>query len=197
MTEGGWQLVRYVDDLVVLTKTNTDADQAYHFCRGQLAAMGLTIHPIGEQNEKGKIKTQILGRNQPFDFLGLRFNKETVQPASSKFADLKERIHTATYTRGRLATLVQIVERLNRLLRGWMASYSFCDIPNDLQKQIDHLAGTGLSIWMRSHDLIDNINSLSHENRRKIGLWSTTAADIKPLSRRIRRGEAHVPLVVS
>lgn len=184
MKNAGFQLVRYVDDLVVPATSRADAEKAHALCKSSLAEMGLTIHVLGEKNEKGKIKTRILDKNESFDFLGLRFNKESVHPALNKLEDLKGRIREITHAYRGARTLVDAVSQLNRLLRGWMSAYSFCDTPKGVLTQIDQLARTGLGSWMQCHRQIRNPNSLDLKTQRKIGLWTVTEAEIQPLSRR-------------
>lgn len=183
MKNAGLRLVRYVDDLVILNRSRADAERAYKTCDDELRRLGLSIHELDVPNEKGKIKTRIVDDTQHFEFLGLRFNKRSIQPSQSKIVDLKDRIATKTHVRLGGATLVEVVGSLNHLLRGWMAAYHFCDFPSKLQSEIDHAAHSGLASWMKYHKLIKNVNSLTLDNRRRIGLWSATEAEIKPVSR--------------
>jgi RNA-directed DNA polymerase len=185
MMHAGFQLVRYVDDLVILTKNAADAAQAYRLCKSTLQEMGLTIHPLDEPNEKRKVKTRIVADNQPFEFLGLTFNKTSIHPSQSKLVDLRDRLRKATHARLGGATLIEVVTGLNRLLRGWMAAYAFCDLPRKVQTEIDRCAGRGLASWMVCHKLIRNENALTPEKQRKIGLWTVLAAQVRPISRRV------------
>lgn len=185
MDAAGFQLVRYVDDLVIPTKSQDESERAFQLCKTTLSAMGLTVHELNEKDEKGRVKTRVVGANKSFDFLGLRFNKCTLHPTQDKVDDLRDRIRKITHARLGGVTLLAVIEGLNRLLRGWMAAYSFCDISKGLQTEIDHAAGTGLSSWMTAHKLLRNLNALTLENRRRIGLWSTLDQEIDPLSRHI------------
>ena len=183
MTSAGFNLVRYVDDLVVLTKSQEEAIDAFNLSKTLLSDVGLTIHGLNDVNEKGKIKTRIVALNQPFDFLGLTFNKQSVQPSQSKVADLRDRVKEITHARTGRKTLVDIVVSLNRMLRGWMSSYEFCDIPVRLLTQIDHVARTGLASWMTYHKIVHSQNALTPELQRKIGLWTVNEAEIRPVSK--------------
>jgi RNA-directed DNA polymerase len=178
-----FQMVRYVDDLVILTRTKDEAAKAFEFCKRRLAALGLTIHDLDEINEKGKTKTRIVDRNQPFDFLGLTFYKRSIQPAKSKLKDLEDRIRGAAHARTGRKTLVDLVVGLNRLLRGWMAAYAMCDIPTELVTRIDHIARTGLASWMTYHGLVRSPNAIDFKLQAKIGLWSAKHAEIRPISK--------------
>lgn len=182
----GFSLVRYVDDLVIPTSSKAEAERAFHECKETLAKLGLSIHELNQKNEKGKIKTRVLGEYQSFEFLGLRFNKNSIHPAPNKLSDLKEKIRAATNARIPHTTLVDVVNRLNRLLRGWMRAYRFCDFPPTMQKEIDHLAGSGLAAWMEYHKLIPNAKRIDHNCRSLIGLWPSQSAEFRPISKAAR-----------
>ena len=110
------------------------------------------------------------------------FLKHAISPASEKIADLQRRTHAATYIHGRFATLVQIVERRNRLLRGWMAAWEFCDIPPKVLTHFDHPAGIGPSQLDRASRSFPNQNALTPDKRKAIGLWTVS----RPKSSRSR-----------
>ena len=182
MTEQGFALIRYVDDFVVMCETPDEALRAYSTSKSLLEQMGLEIHPRDEKNNKGQIKTRIVSEYGPFDFLGLRINKRTIQPSQRKIDDLKDRISCVTHGHFGGQTLVDVVNRLNRMLRGWTAAYAFCDVPHDLLTEIDHAAGSGLASWLEYHKLIRDRRALSREKRVRIGLWEAGTAKIDPLS---------------
>jgi RNA-directed DNA polymerase len=182
LVDAGFRPIRYVDDLVIPTKSRADAERAYELCRAQLASFGLTIHELGIADAKGRTKTRIAGPDQHFDFLGLRFHKRSLHPCPPKVEELQSRIKAATHAFTSEPTLVSVISKLNRLLRGWMAAYSFCDIPKGTLQTIDHCAGSGLVSWMRFHELL-RAKSLSAEKRKKIGLWSVYEYQLSPLSK--------------
>jgi len=185
LLDDGFQLVRYFDDLVILTRTASEAMRAYLACKTRLAAIGLSIHELDQPNEKKRIKTQILPANNSFDFLGLRLNSNSVHPAATKLEDLKDRIRHITHARLGGETLFEVLSRLNWLLRGWAAAYVFCDIPAQLLREIDHAANQGLTSWMVYHNIVRDQNALSAEARKRVGLWSICDMEIRPISRQL------------
>ncbi len=185
MIAGGFKMVRYVDDLVVLTKSKSEALLAFETCKQLFGELGLAIHELDEKNEKGRIKTRIVEQNQPFDYLGLTFNKRSIRPAPSKLADLQNRVREITHARKGGKTLVEVIVSLNRILRGWMAAYSLCDIPSQLITSVDHIARTGLASWMLQHNLIRSRNAITPALQQKIGLWSATRAEIRSISKHV------------
>jgi len=141
MTEQGFALVRYVDDFVVMCESPEEAQRAYHTAERFLRELDLTIHPLDQADDKGRKKTRIVPEYAPFDFLGLRFNKRTTQPAQAKVDDLKDRIRNTTNARVKDRTLVDVVNRLNRVLKGWTAAYAFCDVPANTTAPHSHGSG--------------------------------------------------------
>jgi len=185
MTADRFKMVRYVDDLVVLAKSEDEANRAHLRCRQLLSGLGLSIHGMNEPNNKGKIKTRIISGFGPFEFLGIRFHKRTIVPASDKLADLDDRMRELAHVRFGSRTLVELITRLNRLNQGWVSAYSFCDIPQSTIEQIDHKARTRLAEWMLANKLIRNINTIDKQKQATLGLWSATQAEISPVSKRI------------
>ena len=190
MVAAGYQLVRYVDDLVVLTKSREEAELAYALCRDTLAGLGLTIHAIDIKDGKGRVKHAIVNPNESFDFLGIRFNKTSLQPCQSKIDDLRNRIKGITDGRDCTATLLDVVGRLNRLLRGWIAAHSFCNIARTLIDEIDNAAGVGVSRWMSFKRITPKNCFLTRAHLCSLGLLSVSTIRINPISDDLRESSA-------
>ena len=115
MAAGGWEMVRYADDFVILCRSDDEAQRALEKVKAWTAPAGLTVHPT---------KTRIVDiRIEGFDFLGYHF--ETVKdgsirrwPRTKSLTKLKDTIRAKTRrTDGR--SLESIVKDVNRSLRGW------------------------------------------------------------------------------
>ena len=116
MTERGYRMVRYADDLVILCPRMEDAQQALQELRHWVEANGLHLHPE---------KTQVGDCRQPgegFEFLGYRFEagRRLVRKKSRKA--LYDRIRAKT-RRSRGDSLARIVADLNPMLRGWFGYF--------------------------------------------------------------------------
>lgn len=116
MTERGYRMVRYADDLVILCPRMEDAQQALQELRHWVEANGLHLHPE---------KTRVGDCRQPgegFEFLGYRFEagRRWVRKKSRKA--LYDRIRAQT-RRHRGDALARIVADLNPMLRGWFAYF--------------------------------------------------------------------------
>jgi RNA-directed DNA polymerase len=113
----GYQSARYADDLVILTKSAEEAQQAMTELEQWMGTAQLTLHPI---------KTRIVDMNAPrasFDFLGYRFLRtkggkllRLVRDKSKKKLRASIKIHTR---RANGKSLSEIIARLNPILRGW------------------------------------------------------------------------------
>jgi len=110
MVEQGWEMVRYADDLVVLCRTQEEAEQALKTLRDWAEEAGLTVHPT---------KTRIVNaHSEGFDFLGWRFCGGKKWPRKKSLQKLQEKLRPLTgRTSGR--SLGEIIAKVNPILRGW------------------------------------------------------------------------------
>lgn len=117
MAGGGFEMVRYADDMVVLCRTAEEAAAALSKLKEWMESAGLTLHPE---------KTRVVDMNPAdsyFDFLGYRFKRSKrgqimrlVRPKSER--KLRETIKPKTRrTNGK--SMEAIVAELNRTLKGW------------------------------------------------------------------------------
>ena len=68
LTRAGWALVRYADDFVVLTRTETEAQAAQEDVEAALAGLRLKLNPA---------KTRLTSFDAGFRFLGVEFQGDT------------------------------------------------------------------------------------------------------------------------
>jgi len=115
MTQQGWELVRYADDVVVLCRTEREAQAALAHLQRLIEGRGVTVHPT---------KTRIVDATQRggFDFLGYHFERGYRWPRKKSLAKLKDLVRVNTKrTSGQ--SLSRIVADVNRTLRGWFAYF--------------------------------------------------------------------------
>jgi RNA-directed DNA polymerase len=116
MEQGGYRMVRYADDFVILCGTAEEAAAALRQVTAWTIANGLTLHPqktrIGDARQPG----------QGFDFLGYRFEcgRRFVRKKSLKA--FKDKVRAKT-KRSRGVSLGRIVADLNPMLRGWFGYF--------------------------------------------------------------------------
>jgi RNA-directed DNA polymerase len=121
MTQSGFEMVRYADDMVVLCRSREEAAAALSALKEWMEGAGLTLHPD---------KTRVVDMNPAgshFDFLGYRFYRSRrgrlcrlVRPKSLR--KLRETIKPKT-RRNNGKSMEAIVADLNRTLKGWFGYF--------------------------------------------------------------------------
>jgi RNA-directed DNA polymerase len=110
MAQHGFEMVRYADDFVILCRSPEEAARALESVQQWTAGAGLTLHPT---------KTRIVNAKEDgFDFLGYRFEGGTRRPRAKSLDKFKDTIRAKT-KRTSGESLRQIIDDLNRTLRGW------------------------------------------------------------------------------
>jgi RNA-directed DNA polymerase len=111
MVREGFELTRYADDLVILCRTEREAEAALARLCEELTRRGLTLHPE---------KTRVVDMSQPggFDFLGYHFEGDKKWPRKKSIAKLKDKVRGLT-KRNNGHCLKAIIASLNKVLRGW------------------------------------------------------------------------------
>jgi RNA-directed DNA polymerase len=106
----GWEMVRYADDLVVLCRTQAEAEAVLRALRQWAEEAGLTLHPT---------KTRIVNaQHEGFDFLGWHFSGGKKWPRQKSLQKLQDKLRPLTRrTYGQ--SLSAIFARVNPILRGW------------------------------------------------------------------------------
>jgi RNA-directed DNA polymerase len=114
MAEQGFEMVRYADDFVVLCRSSQQAAAALAAVQRWTAEAGLSLHPT---------KTRLVNAvDDGFDFLGYRFAAGGRRPRGKSLKKFKDTVRAKTKrTAGH--SLSQIIEDLNRTLRGWFESF--------------------------------------------------------------------------
>ncbi len=114
MTERGFEMVRYADDLVILCRCESQARRALAVVQDWTAQAGLTLH---------ETKTRIVDANQSgFEFLGYRFERGSRWPRDTSLRRFTETIRSKTRrTNGH--SLTTIIADVNRTTVGWFAYF--------------------------------------------------------------------------
>jgi RNA-directed DNA polymerase len=110
MARVGFEMVRYADDFVIMCRSQDEANRALAMVQEWTAAAGLTLHPT---------KTRIVdAREDPFEFLGYRFEKGRHYPRAKSLKKFKDTIRAKTKrTSGK--SLRAVIVSLNPTLHGW------------------------------------------------------------------------------
>lgn len=112
MEELGHEMVRYADDLVILSRSREEAEEALREVSKWTAEAGLKLHP-----EKTRI-VDAREKEAGFDFLGYHFEQGLKWPRKKSLKKLKDTIRVKT-KRNNGRRLKVIIEDVNRTTRGW------------------------------------------------------------------------------
>ena len=114
LAKGGWEMVRYADDFVVLCRTQAEAQAVLDYLCQWTSEAGLTLHPN---------KTRIVNAStEGFDFLGWTFRGGKKWPRKKSLQKLQEKLRPLTRRTNGLS-LGAIVAKANPILRGWRAYF--------------------------------------------------------------------------
>jgi len=111
MAQGGYEMVRYADDFVILCSSEAEAVAALEKVRAWTVQAGLTLHPV---------KTRIVNAEEKggFDFLGYHFERGMKWPRKKSLDKFRDTIREKTRrTNGH--SLQAIIENVNRTAKGW------------------------------------------------------------------------------
>ncbi len=117
MSEGGFQMVRYADDFVILCRTLEEAEAALAVVQQWVETRGLTLHPE---------KTHIVdAREKSFSFLGYSFRGDLRFPRAKSHRKFVNRIRELT-PRKSGESLESMLQRIHRVTRGWFNYFRHC-----------------------------------------------------------------------
>jgi RNA-directed DNA polymerase len=112
MAEAGLEMIRYADDLVVLCRSEAEAQRALGLLGRLVRGRDLSLHPE---------KTRLVDMTIPgagFDFLGYHFEGSTRWPRKKSLRKVKDAVRSKT-SRSNGQSLAAIIEDVNQTLRGW------------------------------------------------------------------------------
>jgi len=110
MAAGGFEMVRYADDFVILCRTEQEAREALALVENWTAEAGLSLHP-----EKTHVAHAV---DDGFAFLGYHFTRGERFPRKKSLKKLKDAIRQKT-RRKKGCNLEATIQDVNPTLRGW------------------------------------------------------------------------------
>lgn len=159
MSEAGFKMVRYADDMVVMCRTAQEAQAALAMIREWMTGAGLAL------NDE---KSGVVDMNQPnshFDFLGYRFKQTKrglnryVRPKSMQ--KLRQSIKPRT-RRNSGKSLEEVCRIINPILRGWYGYFRHAH-RSDLERVDSWMRGRLRSILRKRRNLKGRARGADHQ----------------------------------
>lgn len=121
MAQRGFEMVRYADDLVILCRSERQAQLALDGLREWTALAGLTLHPD---------KTRVVDARERggFDFLGYHFERGRRWPRAKSLKKIRDTIRRKT-PRKSGESLTKTIANVNRSLKGWFEYFKHSYFP--------------------------------------------------------------------
>lgn len=141
---GPTRLVRYADDMVLLARTDAEAQAAWRRLQTQLAALRLEVN-----REKSSLTTV----RQGFTFLGFDFRAPHgrplyMWPCAKAQGHIRQRVRQVTRSFRSSDRLDVVIKKLNPVLNGW-CTYFRVGNSNRVFHSVDWAARSEVQLWLR------------------------------------------------
>jgi hypothetical protein len=181
------KMVRYADDLVIMAKTISDAEQAHKIVKSELTNIGLNVHELKVQGQlpavgQSKPKYSEVTRYQDLQFLGLTFKSAKIFPTGRSYQNAVKSIRSTAYDSG--LAFNKKLAALEARINGWCSAYSFADHEPQKLNHNDAQLDQVLRTMLKKHGLLVKRGMSPH---RALGLHNYTSQMVILKNRRAKK----------
>lgn len=160
MSDSGYIIIRYVDDFIILCKSQEAAKKAHLQAQNELSKLKLKIHELDKKDSK----TELI-KTDNITFLGIRIHDNKFYPSEDAFERYREKLKIAP----KYKTLNKNLQYIQSLVQSWGSTYSFCSNTPDEYKILNSalVKATERSLYKSRVKAIFEINT---RQLRRLGL---------------------------
>lgn len=131
----GNSYIRYVDDFIVMCKTNEEAESAYVLASSAMSVEGLELSPLGDKTHIKDLRDD----GKAIKFLGISICKSAITVPGTE-AEQKRKIGDILYPNTKLKNgekrlnQGQIIRQINARIQGWATFYRYYHVDEIFNK---------------------------------------------------------------
>ncbi|MBF1037579.1 MAG: hypothetical protein HXL09_02635 [Candidatus Nanosynbacter sp.] len=166
-----YKMVRYADDIIILTADKNRAKQAFIDANNFLSGIGLKLYKLG--NSKTKEKHSVIGPLQNKTFLGITFRSDKVYIADESYANIKRSIkEVIKQNRNNQITFFEAVTKISEKISGWCSAYSFVSTERNKLINLDEALEKNIDELLRNNNLKKTSKKISVINTLGVQCFS-------------------------
>lgn len=177
LNDGGIVCIRYIDDFVILGKTEKVVRKAFKACNKLLNELQLSAYDPNESGDKARFGNVKNG----FDFLGCNIRPWRIIPTKNNRDKLVRNIDEILKTSisellspkdavKQHKTLVDTLNYIGNVIRGWGNQYKYCNNLNQIYEQLDRKIDDRISAYLSQYSSIRKklIKGQAYDDARRI-----------------------------
>lgn len=166
-----YKMVRYADDIIILTSDKNKAKQAFIDASDFLSGICLKLYKLGDS--KTKEKHSVIGFLQDKTFLGIAFRGEKVYIADESYTTIRKSIEEVIkQNRNEKITFLEAVTKISEKISGWCSAYSFVTIEQNKLIDLDTKLEKNVDTLLRNNNLKKTSKKISVINTLGIQCFS-------------------------
>ncbi len=189
-TGDGIVTLRYIDDFVILARSQKQSHKAFKRAKAILKGLELDAYPLsvgmGKSGE-GRIA-------KGFDFLGCRVTPSRIEPTKASRNAFLDRVRTELKASARVLrkgisspreehalSFVGTLSRVSRMVRGWTEQYEFCNETNafsGLDRKLDRMLRRYMMSFFKNYS---GGRAEATARRRILGIWLAADCERDPI----------------